>query len=56
MLIEEPYFLENDEWYFFDEKKWKYKLTEKGKKDENVVKSYKNFYRSEISKGIKTES
>lgn len=39
----EPYFLENEEWYYFDEEDFCYKL----KKDapEEAVKSYKEFYK-----------
>ena len=29
MQIEKPYFLENKEWYYFDEEKEKYELTDK---------------------------
>ena len=38
----EPYFLQNPEWYYFDEDEWKYKLTEKA--TEEAKKSYKEFY------------
>lgn len=29
MTIDQPYFMENDEWYYFDFAEKKYKLTEK---------------------------
>lgn len=44
MLQEQPYFLTNEDWYYHDEKEWKYKLTELGKSIPEVVKSYNEFY------------
>ncbi len=44
VLIEQPYFLKNEKWYYHDEKAWKYRLTPEGKKDPEVVRSYRNFY------------
>ena len=48
MIAEEPYFMKNKEWYYHDEKEWKYKLTAKGKAIKKVVESYKEYYRDEI--------
>lgn len=42
MTLEKPYFMENEEWYYFDEKDFMYKLTEKA--PEEAVKSYEEFY------------
>lgn len=44
-MREKPYFLENEEWYFFDEKEFKYKLTNKATK--KAIESYNNFYKEE---------
>lgn len=46
-VAEEPYFMKNEEWYYHDEKEWKYKLTEKGKAIPKVVKSYEEYYADE---------
>lgn len=37
-----PYFMENKEWYYFDEEKFCYKLTDKAPK--KAIESYKEFY------------
>lgn len=42
MTLDKPYFMENPEWFYFDEKEFKYKLTDKA--PEAAVKSYKEFY------------
>ena len=42
MTTEKPYFMENSEWFYFDESEWKYKLTKKATKEAN--KSYREFY------------
>jgi hypothetical protein len=42
MTLEKPYFMENSEWYFFDEEEMMYKLTEKAPK--KAVESYKEYY------------
>lgn len=47
MTLNEPYFTKNKEWYFFDEKEWKYKLTDKAPKE--AIESYNEFY-SELEK------
>jgi len=52
MIVEEPYFLKNEKWYYHDEKAWKYRLTDEGKKDEKVVKSYEEFYSQKNDDGI----
>lgn len=40
--IERPYFLENKEWYYYDEEEGIYKLTEKAPKE--ARESYRKFY------------
>jgi len=45
----EPYFMSNPEWYYFDEKEWMYKLTEKA--PEKARESYKEFYEEEARYG-----
>lgn len=42
-MIEEPYFMKNEDWYYHDEEEFRYKLTDKatGKAKE----SYREFYR-----------
>lgn len=47
-MLQEPYFLENEEWYYFDEKSFRYKLTEKA--TEKAKQSYKEFY-EELKRG-----
>ena len=42
MTIEKPYFMSNEEWFKFDEKEFKYVLTEKA--TEEAKESYKEFY------------
>lgn len=44
MTTEKPLFLQNSEWYYFDEAEWKYKLTEKATTE--AVKSYEDFYKA----------
>ena len=44
-----PYFMENKEWYYWDEKEWKYKLTDKAPKE--AIDSYKEFYK-ELEKDV----
>lgn len=43
MITELPYFLENKEWYYYDDEEGKYKLTDKA--TEEAKKSYEEFYR-----------
>lgn len=42
-ILDSPYFMNNKEWYYWDEKEWKYKLTDKAPKE--AIKSYKIFYK-----------
>lgn len=44
-MIKQKYaiFLQNKEWYYFDKKEWKYKLTKKATKE--AIKSYNEFYK-----------
>lgn len=39
-----PYFMTNKDWYYHDEKEFKYKLTEKA--TEKAKESYKEFYKT----------
>lgn len=43
MVAYMPYFMTNKEWYYFDAKDFKYKLTDKAPK--KAVDSYKEFYK-----------
>jgi len=42
MILDKPYFMENENWYFFDENEFIYKLTDKA--TEKAQKSYLDFY------------
>ena len=42
-MIDMPYFMNNDEWYYFDYKQKKYKLTDKA--PDKAKKSYEEFYK-----------
>ena len=42
MRARAPYFMKNQEWYYFDEENFCYKLTDKAPPD--AVKSYNEFY------------
>ena len=42
MTIEKPFFMTNKEWFYFEEEKMQYFLTEKA--TEKAKKSYKEFY------------
>lgn len=44
MTIEKPFFMTNKEWFYFDEDKMQYFLTEKA--TEKAKKSYEEFYLS----------
>lgn len=41
-LANKPYFMKNKEWYYFDEKEFVYKLTDKAPKE--AKESYEQFY------------
>lgn len=41
-MLDMPYFMENEEWYYFDAKLKKYVLTDKATK--KAKESYKQFY------------
>lgn len=41
-LTEKPYFLTNEEWYYYDYDEMVYKLTDKATKE--AIKSYEEFY------------
>ena len=42
MTVDEPYFMTNKKWFYFDETEWCYKLTEDAPKE--AVQSYNEFY------------
>lgn len=42
MDVEMPYFLNNEEWYYYDEDEEMYKLTDKAPKE--AIESYDAFY------------
>lgn len=50
MRVEKPYFMTNDDWYYFDEGAFCFKLTEKA--SEKAKKSYEEYY-SEVYTGAK---
>lgn len=41
-INEEPYFLSNKDWYYYDEEEFCYKLTDKASKE--AIESYEDFY------------
>ena len=43
MTVDMPYFMTNNEWFYFDLKKKKYVLTDKA--PDKAKKSYKEFYK-----------
>lgn len=43
-IFEKPYFMSNEEWYYFDDVEFCYKLTDKA--PEKAKKSYAEFYGS----------
>lgn len=43
-IPEEPYFMKNKAWYYFDPEEWRYKLTEKAPIRAKI--SYKQFYKA----------
>lgn len=40
LTTEPPYYMTNKKWYKHNREKWRIELTEEGKKDPEVVKSY----------------
>ena len=42
VINKEPYFLNNKDWYYYDEEEFCYKLT--GKATKEAIESYKEFY------------
>ena len=43
MFIDEPYFMTNEEWYYFETKDNMYKLTDVA--PDKAIESYKEFYK-----------
>lgn len=43
MILKKPYFMKNKEWYYYDTKEYKYKLTDKAPRE--AIESYKEFYK-----------
>lgn len=50
MTVEQPYFMTNKEWYYFDEDEFCYKLTEAA--PEKAKQSYDEFYNALNSRYI----
>lgn len=44
MMQMPPYFMKDEEWYYFDRKEWKYFLTDKAPK--KAIDSYNEYYRN----------
>ncbi len=42
LSIEKPYFMNNEEWYYYDEQKFKYILTNKASQE--AIDSYNKYY------------
>lgn len=49
MTVEKPYFMENKEWYYFDEDDFCYKLTDQAPKE--AQESYKEYYKTVYNGG-----
>lgn len=43
MILDEPYFMKNKEWFYFDQTEWLYKLTDKA--PQKAKESYADFYK-----------
>lgn len=41
-MLERPYFMTNSEWFYFNEKEWRYELTDKAPLA--AIDSYNEFY------------
>jgi len=48
LVAENPYFMSDETWYFYDVKSFQMKLTDKGKEIDEVVKSYEDFYKKQL--------
>lgn len=46
-----PYFMSNEEWYYFDDADFKYKLTDKA--TDEARKSYNEFYQDDEESTVK---
>ena len=44
IVLKKPYFLTNEDWYYYDYEELRYRLTDKA--PEKAVKSYEEFYKS----------
>lgn len=53
MVSEEPYFMQNKEWYTFDESAFMYKLTDKAPQE--AVDSYNDYYKNVYDGSIEDE-
>lgn len=47
LSIEKPYFMNNEEWYYYDEKKFKYVLTNKASQE--AIDSYNKYYEEALA-------
>lgn len=54
IIAELPYFMTNDDWFYFDEAEWKYKLTQNAPQE--AVDSYNEHYKLLEQNKIKKES
>lgn len=52
MFVDMPYFMENEEWYYFDFVERKYKLTEKA--PQKAIESYKKYYETFENEKVNT--
>lgn len=43
LIVDKPYFMTNEEWYYYDEKTFKYKLTTKA--PQKAIDSYNEYYK-----------
>lgn len=44
MMDSEPYFMSNKDWFYYDDEDGITRLTDEGKKNPQVVKSYSEYY------------
>ena len=51
MIVSEPYFMKNADWYYFDEDEFVYKLTDKA--TDEAKKSYAEYYQDIYNGGSK---
>lgn len=47
--LDRPYFMENKDWYYYDEEAGIFKLTDKA--PQKAIESYEEFYDDELEEG-----